>query len=644
MTQPEDKSYIEELKKSLYSRGAPDVRTRRKLRFIDRTPEVQTSWEEPKEVVVDPTLNQHYEDNSMSYFTKILIGSAIFCVIALGTGAYLFFNGSNLISADNITITVNAPVSVPGGTPVAFDIVVTNKNNVDLQTADLAVEFPAGTTDPVDSTKELKKFQELLGDISAGSAAEKTVKAIMFGEENTQRSIVVTVAYKVKGSNSLFTKNTTYDVLISSSPISVTVDTFKEVASGQEFDMKVGLKSNSQDTLKSIVMKAQYPPGYAFISADIKPLTDNATWKIGDIPPGGARNIIIHGKLTGEDSELRVFRFAVGAQSSTDQKNIGTQYMAVEHDVTVQKPFISLAVSINGDETSTDYIGQSGSSNNIEIDWVNNLPVFVSNMVITAKLSGTAYDKLNVQPRLGSFQSISDQIVWNQQTNPDLASVAAGATGVVSFSLIPKSTSTVNSSVTNPQILTSVTVSGNRTQETGVSSSLSAAATRTIRVASNVSLSGRVVRTVGPFTNTGPVPLKAEKVTTFTVIWDVDNTSNPVGNAEVTAILPTNVKWMKNVSPSSENVTYDSNTGKITWQVGNIGTYTLNTNKRREVAFQVSVMPGVDLIGQTIMLIDTATLTGLDSFTGAKLTSTQGNMTSRFSTDPAYKDGDGNVE
>ncbi len=368
MTQPEDKSYIEELKKSLYSRGAPDVRTRRKLRFIDRTPEVQTSWEEPKEVVVDPTLNQHYEDNSMSYFTKILIGSAIFCVIALGTGAYLFFNGSNLISADNITITVNAPVSVPGGTPVAFDIVVTNKNNVDLQTADLAVEFPAGTTDPVDSTKELKKFQELLGDISAGSAAEKTVKAIMFGEENTQRSIVVTVAYKVKGSNSLFTKNTTYDVLISSSPISVTVDTFKEVASGQEFDMKVGLKSNSQDTLKSIVMKAQYPPGYAFISADIKPLTDNATWKIGDIPPGGARNIIIHGKLTGEDSELRVFRFAVGAQSSTDQKNIGTQYMAVEHDVTVQKPFISLAVSINGDETSTDYIGQSGSSNNIEID------------------------------------------------------------------------------------------------------------------------------------------------------------------------------------------------------------------------------------------------------------------------------------
>ncbi len=634
---------IEELKKTLYSRSSPDVRTRRKLRYNDTTPEVQTDWDEPKDVTEEPVLNQHYEDRSMSYLKKILIGSLVFCVLALGLGAYLFLNGGNLISANNIDIKVNGPVSIPGGTVVPFDIVITNNNNVDLQSADLSVDFPAGTTDPIDSTKEMKNFRELIGDVSAGGSSGKTVKAIMFGEENMQKSIVVTVTYKVKGTNSLFTKNKSYDVLINSSPIGLTVDTFKEVSSGQEFDMKISLKSNSQETLKNIVMKAQYPFGYTFVSSDIKPQTDNTTWKIGDIPPGASRDIKIHGKITGENNDTRVFRFAVGAQSSTDLKNIGTQYVAVEQDITVQKPFISLSMSVNGDNPGADYIGQFGADDRIEIQWENNLPVAVSNMVITAKISGTAYDKMSVQPQQGIFQSASDQILWNQQTNTEFASVGAGEKGTVSFRITPKNFGSSVGQLVNPKVSISANVSANRTQETNVSSNLAATVSRNIRVVSSVSLSGKVVRTVGPFTNTGPVPPKTEQTTSYTVIWDVDNTSNAIGNSQVTTILPAYVKWLGNVSPSTENVTYDTNTGKVTWLVGNIGTYTLNSQGRREVAFQVSFVPAINQIGQAVTLVNEATLSGLDSFTNSTLTSSQGNLTTRFSTDPSYKDGDGNV-
>jgi hypothetical protein len=592
---------------------------------------------------VEPVLNQHYEDRSMSYLKKILLGSVVFCLIAIGLGAYLFVNGGNLISANNIDITINGPVSIPGGTSVPFDIIVTNKNNVDLQLVDLSVDFPAGTTDPADSTKELKNYRELLGDIRAGGSAEKTVKAIMFGEENMQKSIVVTVTYKVKGTDSLFTKNKSYDVLINSSPIGLSVDTFKEVSSGQEYDMTVDLKSNSQETLKNIILKASYPFGYTFISSDIKPQTDNATWKVGDIPPGGERKITIHGKLTGENNDARVFRFAVGAQSSTDAKSIGTQYVAVEADMTVQKPFISLMMTVDGDQPGADYIGQFDRSNNIVIAWTNNLPVTVSNMVLTAKMSGSAYDKSAVETQGGFFQSATDDIVWNQQTNPEFASVGAGESGTVSFRLTPKNSGTSGSQVVNPFVQISANVSADRTQETNVSSSLAEAVSRTIRVASSMSLSGKVVRTVGPFTNTGPIPAKAEQASTFTVIWDVDNTSSAVGNAEVSATLPAYVKWLNNVSPSTENVTYDSNTGKITWQVGNVSAYTLNSQTRREVNFQIAVTPAVNQVGQPITLLNQATLTGMDSFTNTQLTSTQDYLTSRFSTDPAYKDGDGNV-
>ena len=51
--------------------------------------------------------------------------------------------------------------------------------------------------------------------------------------------------------------------------------------------------------------------GVSALSADLPPLSDNATWKVGDIPPGGERIITIHGRLVGEDSDTRVFHFSV---------------------------------------------------------------------------------------------------------------------------------------------------------------------------------------------------------------------------------------------------------------------------------------------------------------------------------------------
>ena len=641
---PEDeKNRIEDLKKTLYSRNAPDVRTRRKLRFTPRESNVKTDWGKPEEERESPILNKYYEDDSMSFFTKLLIGSLVFCIAAVGVGAYLFFNGANFISANNIDINISGPVSIPGGTPVSFDIQVVNKNNVDLESADLAVDFPAGTTNPTDSTQELKTYRELLGDIKAGGSAQKTVGAIIFGEENLQKQIAVSVTYKVKGSTNLFTKKTSYDVLINSSPILLTASSFKEITSGQEFDMKIKLKSNSQDVLKNVLLKGMYPFGFTFVSSSIKPLSDNATWKIGDIPAGAERTLTVRGKIQGEDSETRIFHFAAGAQSSVDPKKIATQYMAVDQALTIQKPFVSLAMSVDNDDSPGDHIGQFNQNERISISWFNNLSTSISNMSITAKLSGSAYDKSAVQPDQGYFNSATNEITWNPQTTSGFASVGAGENGTVSFSVVPKDTSTVDRAVVNPVVVVTASVTGNRTQESNVPETLSSVVSKTTRVSSNVALTGRLVRTVGPFTNTGPVPPKVEQLTTYTVIWTVDNTSSSVTDAKVTATLPAYVKWLKNVSPTSESVTYDENSGLITWNIGNVSTYTVSSSRRREVSFQIAFQPSINQADQSPTLVNQATLIGVDSFTNTQLQSLQDYLTTRFSTDPGYREGQATV-
>lgn len=643
MSLADEQNRIEELKKSLYSRTAPDVRTRRKLRFSPTETQVKTNWGGDPVEPGPVTLNKQYEDHSMSFFTKFLIASFVFCVLAVGVGAYLFFNGANLISANNIAIDITGPVSIPGGAPVSFDIQVTNKNNVDLQSADLALDFPAGATDPADPTQELRTYRELLGDIPAGASVRKTVKAIIFGEENLQKQIGASVTYKVKGSTTLFTKKTSYEVLINSSPILLTADSFQEITSGQEFDIKVSLKSNSADVLKNVLLKANYPFGFTFLSSNLKPLSDSATWRIGDIPPGAERTVVIHGKVQGEDSETRVFRFAAGAQSLNDPKLIGTQYMTVDRSLTIQKPFVSLAIAIDNDLSPNDHIGRFDQSERVTINWFNNLTTSISNMVITAKLSGSAYDKTAIQPDQGYFDSANNQIIWNQKTTPEFASVAAGQSGTISFSLVPKDKSTPANPVVNPTVVVTAGVSADRQSGSNVSGNLQAAASRTTRVSSNISLTGRIVRTTGPFVNTGPVPPKVEQPTTYTVVWTIDNTSSAVGNARVTATLPPYVKWQKAVSPSSEQITYDENSGTVTWEIGSVAAYTSQATRRREVNFQISFSPSINQADQSPTLVNQAMLTAIDNFTGAQLQSTQEYLSTRFSTDPAYREGQATV-
>lgn len=638
---PEDhQNRIEELKKSLYSRTAPDIRTRRKLRFSDDESEVMTSWQEPEEKKIEPVLTMKYGKNTMSFFTKLLIASVLFCIVAVGIGAYLFFNGSNLISANNITININGPVSIPGGEPVSFDVTVKNNNNIDLKSVDMAVEFPAGATDPLNPSRELKTTRQLLGDMSASGSIKKTISAVIFGEENLQKQINVTVTYSVKGSTALFKKSQSYEILINSSPITVTASSFNQITSGQEFSMKVDLRSNSQQTLKNVLLKANYPFGYTFSSSNIKPLADNSTWRIGDIPAGGNRTVTIIGKLDGQDTDTKTFHFTVGAQSLSDSKLIGTQFMAIQRDISIQKPFISLGIAIDGDDDSTDHVGQFNKPENVQITWFNNLPTAVSNMTITAKLSGSAYDKVSVQPNLGYYRSITDDVVWNQQTNPEFANVAAGQTGTLTFAVVPKDKGSGGSPVVNPTVHFNISVSANRTQETNVSGSLTSAVSRTTRISSNIALAGRVVRAQGPFINTGAIPPKIEKPTTYTIIWTVDNTSSTVGNAQVTATIPPYVKWLGIVSPASESVTYEPNSGTITWNIGNISTYTIDSSRRREAAFQISFLPSVSQLDQSPTLINEASLTAIDSFTNASLSSSQDYLTTRFSTDASYKRGD----
>lgn len=347
--------------------------------------------------------------------------------------------------------------------------------------------------------------------------------------------------------------------------------------------------------------------------------------------------------MEGQDDETRVFRFMTGAQSVRNEKLIGTEYVSGTQEIAIKKPFISVGVALDGDSELMEYVGSFNDPIRVEVSYFNNLTAPILDAEIHIKLSGSAFDKSAVSPEQGLYKSATNEIVWNTITTPNLKSIAAGDTGKVSFSVTPKDLSSLSKAITNPDIGIAISVRGKRISETDVPESVTSSAQRRIKISSNIALGGQIIRSNSPFANFGPIPPRAEQQTSYTVVWTVDNTSSNINNTQVTASLPPYVKWLGKVSPTDEDISYNSVDGTLVWRVGSLGTYTLNNSRRRQVAFQIGFTPSIKQVGQSPVLINDATLTGQDDFTNEPLNSTLSALTTRFSTDQSFNDGDEQV-
>jgi hypothetical protein len=304
---------------------------------------------------------------------------------------------------------------------------------------------------------------------------------------------------------------------------------------------------------------------------------------------------------------------------------------------------MTVGVSLDGESELQEYVGSFDNPIRVDVSYFNNLPTAIINGEVHVKLSGTAFDKASVSADQGLYRSAENEIVWNTITNSSLKNIGAGESGQVSFSVTPRYLGTQAKPINNPSIQLSINIQGKRNSESSVPESITSSAKRLIKISSDVSLGEQIVRSVGPFENTGPIPPKAEMQTSYTVIWTIDNTSNSLSDTEVRSSLPPYVKWLGKTSPSEENITYNPVDGQILWKVGSMGTYTQNNTKRRQVAFQVGMTPIITQVGVAPTLIDGVTLTAQDDFTNQTLNSSLSPLTTRFSTDPTFKDGDEKV-
>lgn len=566
---PEPKGGIEWMKRKLYSRTEALPERGRRALHEEHYENVHTGWEHPDAPVAPPSATKNWVGPSPKTVRFVLMGSIAFFVLSIGVALLMFFGGGNTVSAENIAIEVAGPLAVPGGAPLDLSVEIVNNNAVPIKLADLIVEYPDGTRAAGDLNVPLPRMRETLGTIEPGGRVKTSVKAILFGNEDSQKKILMAVEYRIDGSNAIFYKEREYNVILSSAPIAIAVESLKEISSGQEVALVVNLASNSTQTLQDILLEADYPFGFEFRTADPPALKDNSVWAIGDMLPGTSRKITITGVLAGERNDERIFRFAAGSAKTDSPRELAATFEAVEIPIAIKQPFMGITLAVNGNASAAEPIAPRDQPIRVDIQWVNNLPMQIYDAEITAQIGGTAFDRNKVETTDGFYRSQDHTIIWSGETTKDLARIDPGDHGNLRFSLTPLSLA-IDPTLPAPTISINVDVKARRVSEANVPESLESSIQRTVRLQSSLQLAGRSVYSIGPFDNSGPVPPKAETETTYTIIWSVANSTSDIEQGQITARLPSYVKWLGKTSPAGERVTYNPIGGEVMWDIGDI--------------------------------------------------------------------------
>lgn len=636
-----EKERIDRLRRAMYSRTLSEKLKDRPRRQMDEIrPIVDEEWHHPEPGVSSTVVAPRAIRVVRSALRWFLVVAAVFFVGAAGFFGYYFLLGGGSIatSARNINISISGPPQVAGGEPTQLQIVVTNRNQQDLQLAELVISYPQGTRSPTDLSTDLSSQRISLGTIEPGERRQGTVSAVFAGSGGSVE-VLVDLEYRLSGSNGLFVASSNYETTLGSSPITISIEGNTETISGQGVELIATVASNANTPVRDVLLTTSYPFGFTFTSASQEPVRAEGgghVWELGDIAPGQTRKITIRGTLLGESGDERIFRFNTGTRKTSEEQSITTTLADESFQMNISDVFLGLGIAINS-STEGDVVVAPDGRVNVSVDWENNLSTAIQDAVIVARLSGIIIDGATVNSIDGFYRSSDNVVLWDKTTtNGIFSNIPAGARGSVSFSFrIPPDEELA--SIRNPSITITVNAAGKRISEDGVPENLQATDSRRIGITSSLTVSAQGLYYANPFGSTGPLPPKANTETTYAVVFTLTNTSNRIEQGKLTATLPSYVRWVGIYSPASENVSFNQTNSTMTWDIGEIEPEVgLDGAQPRQAAIAIGLTPSTSQIGQEPVLLRDITFVGIDEATGSSITREVEAVTTGILGDPGF--------
>lgn len=517
---------------------------------------------------------------------------------------------SLVFSNDRVTVEISGPTEVASGESVSYRVSFYNMNALEIKNASLSIGFPDAFR--IEEAEGLGVSGNVMtadiGTVGKDGSGEFRFSGKFYGTKGSLTYITPTLRYVPADLSAAFEAGGRTGVTIVSSPLFLEAVAPQESMSGNDVEYVVTYRNESDIAYSNVRVFLEYPEGFDFKGAAPRPSEGSAIFRIGELLPHAAGEIRISGALNGESNESKVLAASIGTFQGDGS------FLAYERKERLTRMVASPLVirqTVNG---RTDLAVKPGERLAYDLAFSNRGDIGLRDVIVTVELDPSVLDmeRLNLSGR-GYYDPTRETITWTAADFPELSRLEPGSGGTISFSVAVREDVGVSGEAGKHFSAKTVAKIDSPDVPFVLSSNkIIASNTLEVRVGSVLGFDVLGFHTDSRIPTSGPVPPKVGEETSYELRFRVTNYLNDLSSSRVTITLPPGVRYAGTYDPETEPVSHNARTGEVVWEIGTIPG---GGETSRELSILVSVVPGPDRIGDTVMLMKQAEFSAQDVFT-----------------------------
>lgn len=581
---------------------------------IQKTENVKDYWQRP--------FNKKPSDNAMR--NKILkIGGITIAALLILTGL-IWFSLGRAFDKEKIVISLEAPERVVAGEEVNFLVKYDNRTKTDLLEARVKLTFPESSFTENGSGLSVEK---IIGKIGASTNGEINFTGRLIGREDDIKKVLAVISYQPKNINSRFEGMANAESKIVAVPIVLSFDLPEKIVSGQIVQGALQYTNTSSVSFSDLILKIDFPEDFQLQSAHPESSDARNSWNIFELPAREEGKILFLGTTSGQSNQAKSFAASIGFKEGDDfivlADGLGS--------TTISDSPLIVTQSVNGED---NYVAKPGETLKYKVKYKNTAEVGIPAANIVVEFISSALDYSSVSVSNGSYDSQGNKITWNAGGVSKLALVNPGEEGEVSFSVKVLGAMPVeNFNDKNFVVKTDASIDTPNVPLSLAGTEIKGTSEMTVKIRTNVNLLTKGYYNDDLIPNSGPIPPRVGQKTTYTIYWNIINTSNDLSDAKVEAVLPNNVEWLDKTSLDNGIIKFDSAVNKVTWTLGKVPAGAGNILPVRVISWQVAITPSSNQVGKVVELIRGSVLTATNQFTNENIKLTGNNLDTGLITD-----------
>lgn len=546
-------------------------------------------------------IRQFLVDNKW-YVGAIVLG----LVIIVGLGVYAFWPQKNGPSQQaKVQLTIDAPETTQAGGELVYKVKILNQDPSKLVDMNLELVYDEGVTYSASTPKaeNLSGSSFSIPDLSTGQNAVVIVKTLVQGNVNDDKKLVARLRYRFDNFNSPFTMEASHTSKLVAADVVLDLSGPTEANNSEVVKYDLFYRNSSSKDIDNARIQITYPDGFDFGSSSPDPSLSTNVWNLGTLKANGNGKISFQGSFKSARSG-QSFDFKAELLVLDDTGSFFTQAGTSFTTGISAKP-----LSIDASTASSSAQGgvvKPGDTVTIELKFQNNTQVVNTGTQVIAQIESSSIVDGSIKTESGF---VADQTVtWNGSSLPILGSLNPNDSGTIKMSFKVKDPATTSGDK-NLIITIKPKIKSNQ------NSAFISGSDLVLKISSPAGLSGGVASV------DGNIPPRVGKESSFSVNVTLSNSSNDYRDGILTGYIPIGVTLDTNSFTALEKnlVKYDSSTGKLIWNLGQLAAHVGDGKPPRTLEFRVKTTPSNSQVGQSITLFKNIGFTATDDFTGQSL-------------------------